>query len=64
MKRGKTQVLSLTASLFHRHCEVSVGLLVTAEQGCKSLFEVGEAILWEGTYFIIFGGAYATFSPT
>src|SRR6218665_1449441 len=33
-------------------------------QGCKSLFEVGEAILGEGAYFIIFWGAYATFSPS
>src|SRR6218665_2284853 len=33
-------------------------------QRCKSLFEVGEAILREGPYFIIFWGAYATFSPS
>jgi len=33
-------------------------------QGCKSRFEVGEAILREGPYFIIFWGAYATFSPS
>ena|SRR6218665_378304 len=33
-------------------------------QGCKSLFEVGESILREGPYFIIFRGAYATFSPS
>ena len=26
------------------------------EQGCKSLFKVGEAILGEGAYFIIFWG--------
>jgi len=31
---------------------------------CKSLFEVGEAILGEGGYFLIFWGAYAIFSPS
>src|SRR6218665_2027686 len=36
--------------------------LVGEWQGCKSLFEVGGAILWEGGYFVIFWGAYAVFS--
>ena len=33
-------------------------------QGCKSLFEVVGAILGEGGYYIIFGGACAIFSPS
>ena len=35
---------------------------VYRRQGCKSLFEVGGAILGEGGYFIISGGACAIFT--
>ncbi len=44
----------MTEYLTHQTCK---------RQGCKSLFEVGEAILGEGA-FIILWGAYATFSPS
>src|SRR6218665_1761466 len=39
-------------------------MLMTYRQGGKSYFEVGEANLEEGGYFIIFWGAYAIFSPS